>query len=172
LQNEPNVEIERKYIIAKPDSEQMAGMSDYTESDILQIYLTSPENLTRRIRRRSYLGGRVEYTETAKIRIDKMSSREFERELSEEEFCKLSDLRAPGRAPIRKIRHSFTYLGQLFEIDEYPEWKATCIMETELASREDKVEFPDFIRVIAEVTGDKRYSNAAMSGHFPEETKV
>ena len=42
-------------------------------------------------------------------------------------------------------------------------------METELDSRESDVEFPDFIEIIKDVTGDKSYSNRGMSHTFPKE---
>ena len=61
------------------------------------------------------------------------------------------------------------YGGQLFEIDVYPAWKNTAIMETELDDREREVEIPTFIEIIREVTGYKAYSNASMSKSFPKE---
>ena len=42
-------------------------------------------------------------------------------------------------------------------------------METELENRESKVKIPDFLEILREVTGDKSYSNAAMSRDFPPE---
>ena len=45
-------------------------------------------------------------------------------------------------------------------------------METELPSRDTEVGMPSFIRIIADVTGDKRYSNAAMSRSFPKEDPI
>jgi CYTH domain-containing protein len=42
-------------------------------------------------------------------------------------------------------------------------------MEIELRSRDETVNIPDFIEIISEVTGNKKYSNAAMSENFPEE---
>jgi CYTH domain-containing protein len=42
-------------------------------------------------------------------------------------------------------------------------------METELESREETVIYPDFIKILREVTGEKRYSNAGMAREFPEE---
>jgi CYTH domain-containing protein len=101
-----------------------------------------------------------------------MSSHELEREIEREEFDALVQKIAAGSRPIVKTRHTFDYLGQTFEIDVYPDWERTCIMETELDSRDASPEIPDFIRIVAEVTGDKRYSNAAMSRSFPEETKI
>ena len=101
-----------------------------------------------------------------------MSSHELEREIKRDEFDALAEKIAEGSRPIIKTRHTFDYLSQTFEIDVYPDWERTCIMETELPSRDTEVPFPDFIRMIAEVTGDKRYSNAAMSRKFPDELGI
>ena len=163
-----NLEIERKYIIAKPDIEKMQKADGYSKSAILQIYLPSKNGETHRIRRRVY-SDRTVYYETVKVRVDKMSSNEFEREITKEEFDLLRGSPEADSRPIEKDRHTFVHKEQLFEIDIYTEWKNTAIMETELASRDTSVDFPDFIEIIREVTGDKRYSNAGMSRAFPAE---
>ena len=163
-----NLEIERKYIIAMPDIENMKKMESYGQSEILQIYLPSKNGETHRIRRRIYSDKTV-YFETVKVRVDKMSSNEFEREIGKEDFDLLAKTPEPNTHPIEKVRHTFIYNGQLFEIDVYPEWKNTAIMETELPTRDTLVEIPEFIRIIREVTGDKHYSNAGMSRAFPTE---
>lgn len=168
LMSNRNLEIERKYIIAMPDFKKMQSMESYTKSDILQIYLPSENGNTHRIRRRTYTDKTV-YFETVKVRVDKMSSNEFEREISEAEFNVLASSFDPNTHPIEKTRHTFIYNAQLFEIDVYPEWMNTAIMETELESRDTLVEMPGYIQIVREVTGDKRYSNAGMSRIFPEE---
>ena len=162
------VEIERKYIIKMPSLDILHAQDGYTKSEILQIYLPSENGETHRIRRRAYADKTV-YFETRKIRIDKMSSHEDEREISEARFCELSKNPLLGSLPIEKLRHTFVYLGQLFEIDVYPQWKNTAVMETELDTREREVEIPAFVEIIREVTGDKAYSNASMSKNFPPE---
>ena len=163
-----NLEIERKYIIKMPDFCLLASENEYTKSDIIQIYLTSQKGETHRIRRRAY-SEKVSFFETRKIRIDEMSVTEIEGEISEEKYTELSRLIADGTSPVIKTRHTFIYKGQLFEIDVYPQWDSTAIMETELEGREVQVEFPPFIEILLEVTGDKAYSNAAMSRSFPPE---
>lgn len=162
------IEIERKYIIKMPRFTLLSKEEKYTESEILQIYLKADDGVTRRIRRRLY-PDRREYTETKKLRIDRMSATEIERQISEEEFTSFRESILEGTRPLSKTRHTFEYHGQLFEIDVYPEWRNTAIMETELESREQSVDFPPFIHILCEVTGDKRYSNASMSKAFPEE---
>lgn len=162
------IEIERKYIIKMPDLATLTSQNSYTASDILQIYLPAQQGETRRIRRRSYPDKTI-FIETKKIRLDNMSSTEIERELGEEEFSTLAQTILKGTCPIEKTRHTFIYLGQTFEIDVYPDWKRTAIMETELPSRETEVKMPPFLEIIREVTGNKAYSNASMSKFFPKE---
>ena len=171
IREESNLEIERKYVIEKPQIDKMRECGAYTSSEIVQIYLDSEAGVTRRVRSRAYSDGRVQYFETEKERVDEMSSIERECEITKAEFDNFSLQIAAKTRPITKTRHTFDYLGQTFEIDVYPEWECTCIMETELPSRDTEVKMPSFIRIIAEVTGDKRYSNAAMSRSFPEELK-
>ncbi len=164
------IEIERKYIIEIPAPALMESCEGYSKSEISQVYLASVRGLTHRIRKR-VTGGEVRYYETKKIRLDKCSSREIEGEITESDFNKLLEKRAQDTKPIIKVRHSFSYKNQLFEVDIYPEWEHTCILETELSSRDKKVEFPQFLRILREVTGVREYSNASMSRAFPPEER-
>lgn len=162
------VEIERKFVIEMPDFDVMASLEGYESSEILQTYLTSSAPVTHRVRARRFADVTV-YTETVKTRIDKMSVFEEEREISKEEYDELLCGAMVGTVTLKKTRYSFLYDGKTVEIDVYPEWQRSCILEVELASRDDEIRLPAFINVIAEVTGDKRYSNASMSKSFPKE---
>ena len=162
------VEIERKYVIVMPDTDTLRSQSGYTVSEIEQTYIESAEHVTHRVRARRY-ADRLVYTETKKVRIDKMSAIEDEREISRAEYELAVSKKKTGTHTVRKTRHTFEHAGQIFEIDVYPEWVRTAVMETELESRGQTVSMPDFIRIVAEVTGDKKYSNASMSQIFPDE---
>lgn len=164
------LEIERKFIIKKPDTEKMSQMPEYDKTAITQIYLLSDGGITHRIRSRKYRD-RAVYTETVKKRIDEISVYEDEREIGGEEFLALSKKIDKTTRPISKVRHSFLYSGKTVEIDIYPEWKNTAIMEIELESRDDDISLPEFISVVREVSGIKEYSNASMSRRFPDEEK-
>ena len=166
-----SIETERKYIIRMPDIEDLSAQSAFSVSQITQIYLTSPMRITNRVRKREYKDKTV-YTQTKKIRIDKISAHEDEREISENEYYSLIENIKQGTSPIIKTRYTFEYLGQIFEIDVYPGWKKTAIMETELDDRYKEVVMPPFIKIIREVTGVKGYSNAAMSLSFPKEDEI
>ena len=165
------IEIERKYIILLPDVDVLRGEEGFTSSVITQIYLDSPAGVTHRVRRREYEGA-VSFTETRKTRIDKMSVVEDERDISEEEYLALSAKIRLGTHPVEKTRYTFLSGGHTVEIDVYPEWKRTCIMETELKDREETVEYPSFIHIVREVTGSFEYSNASMAKCFPREEAV
>ena len=115
---------------------------------------------------------RTVYTETKKVRIGKISAFEDEREISEEEYRKCLCEKEAGTVTLKKTRHTFSYLGVTFEVDVYPEWEKSCILETELECVSQVVPFPEFLHVIQEVSGDKRYSNASMSRSFPPELSV
>ncbi len=165
------VEIERKYIIMKPDVSVMSSCDGYTASEIEQIYLVSADGVTRRIRKR-VTDGTACYYLTEKRRIDAMSSMEDEREITPSEYCLLRAEMDQHTHPIYKTRHAFFVGAQSFEVDVYPEWQSTAIMETELESRDTEVKMPDFIHVVREVTGLRGYSNAAMSRSFPKEEQI
>lgn len=161
-------EIERKYIIFIPEIHELESMSEYSKSEIVQTYLKGVAGETHRVRSRT-TSGKTVYTETRKIRIDHISVTEIERELTLAEYEELILTKDVCRTPIVKTRHTFVYRGQLYEIDVYPDWRSTCVMETELTSRTERAEIPPFIRIIKEVTGEKKYSNAAMAKQFPPE---
>jgi CYTH domain-containing protein len=168
MNTDKHIETERKYIIRKPDIGFLSELECYTVSEITQIYLSLSKEKTDGIRRRVF-ADRTDYTRTVKTRIDKMSNIEDEREITEEEFTELSGSMREDTVPLKKTRHTFSYLGKTFEIDIYPYWERSCIMEVELDFSDRDVTPPPFIEIIREVTGDRTYSNALMSKSFPSE---
>ena len=163
-----NLEIERKYIIKMPPLDLLRSQPEHTESDILQIYLTHEAGETHRIRRRKY-SDKIVCTETRKIRLDSLAATEIESRISDNAFDILAKSPLEGTTPIEKTRHTFLYEGRTFEIDIYPAWRNTAVMEVELPSRETEVSIPDFIEIISDVTADRQYKNFAMSIKFPKE---
>ncbi len=162
------IETERKFIIAMPSADMLSALPSHTVSVITQIYLSSDEGVTERVRRREY-SDRTEYTHTKKIRISAMSSIEDEREIEEAEYTELAKGIKPGTHPIRKTRHTVRHDELTLEIDIYPEWQSQAIMECELDSEDKEVILPSYITPIREVTGMREYSNAAMARSFPRE---
>ena len=166
----PNLEIERKFIIKLPINELIEAMPEYSESEIEQIYI-KPQGVftSRRIRRRKYKDGSLSFTETSKRRISSISAAEAEREICEEEYLSLSREIEDTTVPLYKTRKTFLYRSHTFELDVYPAWQTTCIMEVELRSPDEQVDFPPELHIIREVSGMREYSNHSMARKFPPE---
>ena len=162
-----HIETERKYVIEKPSLEMLSSCEDYTESKIEQIYLELGIK-THRIRKRVYIDKTV-FTETEKLSRSSMSAYESEREISEEKYNDLKIHREKNTEILVKTRHTFVFGGLVFEIDIYEKLNNVAIMEVELESENIAPALPPFIKIIKEVTGDKRYSNAQMSLRFPKD---
>ena len=162
------IETERKYVIKKPDMKTLEMQSNFTSSKITQIYITDSDK-THRIRKRIWKNGEVEYTENTKQRISPMSSIESEKEIDEKEFERLLQFIEAGTHPVIKTRVTFEFYSKTFEIDIYPEWKSSSVLEVELEREDEEIIFPEFIKIIKEVTGKREFSNHRMAYEFPTE---
>ncbi|MBQ8894858.1 MAG: hypothetical protein IJ043_10690 [Clostridia bacterium] len=161
----PPYEIERKYLIQRPDLLNLSTLCRVKE--ICQTYLPTAEGSLRV--RRTEERGTVSYVETAKRSVSTLRRIEIERELTEEEYERRLAARDPRRQTIRKTRYCLPYGNHIFEIDIYPFWTKQAVMEVELKEENEEFSFPPFIKVIREVSEDPRYSNHAMAREIPPE---
>ena len=160
-----NHEIEHKYLIAMPDLSLFSGGRKLS---ITQTYLRADRGETHRVRK-IIEGERVTYTETRKRRINDLHALETERTVSAAEYEQLLTLADPERAPIEKVRYLLPHGERTLEIDVYPFWQDRAILEIEVASEAETIEIPPFIRVLSEVTGDKRYKNVNLAKNVPND---
>ena len=158
-------EIERKFLIAMPEEDFLAGCEC---SGITQTYLTGEPGTTERVRRRRW-ADRCEYTHTIKHKINNMRRQEEETEITQAEYLELLKRADPARRTIEKLRCCYTIGGELWEIDVFPFWEDRAIVEIELSDESEEVELPPGLRLIREVTDDPRYTNAALSLAIPED---
>lgn len=156
------LEIERKWLIARPDEGVLAAWPGGERSVIVQTYLVSDEGLSRRVRARTANGVTV-YTCTVKRRISAMAAEEDERVIGEGEYASLLREADPDCRPVEKVRWRLPWGEHLCEVDLYPFWTRQAVLEVELKSAEAEVALPDALRVIAEVTGVRGYSNHAIA---------
>lgn len=164
--NNNGFEIERKFLIRYPNLKILARNAEAT--DIVQTYLLCPEpGSSERVRKRGADGEYV-YTHTMKTRVSDMRRVEIENEISEREYCEYLRCADPKRMSIYKTRYCLEYKDQLFEIDVYPFWSDRAVMEIELEDEAQKVDFPEMIDIIKEITGDGRYTNNSLAtGRIP-----
>lgn len=161
------LEIEYKYLIRFPDIDLLKRQPDYKCEKITQLYLDLPKGLSEygtncRIRTLTDENG-TRYIRTFKKSITDMTRIEIEDEISKEEYEFLSQYTRKGYTPIEKNRHSFSLYDFIYEVDVFPFWDDRAYLEIEVNSENTQPPIPDFIRIIKDVTTDKRYRNAALA---------
>ena len=161
--DEPH-EIERKYLIRRPAMNELEAIENAECTDIVQTYLSVPENgARRRVRKRGSEALGWTYTYTEKRDVSFGDRIELEKEITEAEYNRLLAESSPDRPPIIKTRCVFDYEGQTFELDLYDFSTEYATLEIELDSIDDEVELPPFITVLREVTGEKSYNNSELA---------
>ncbi len=161
-------EIERKYLIQYPDIKKLESMSNCSKVNITQTYLKCEDGKERRIRARGNDGEYIYYL-TEKTQISPMKRVEIERKLTQDEYLKYLMEADTKLHTIKKTRYCLTENSKYYEIDIYPEWDKQAIIEIELNDENEKVEIPDYIKVIKEVTEDENYRNYNMSSKMPDQ---
>ena len=155
-------EIERKFLIKYPDIKWLESISNCQKIDIIQTYLISREDEEVRVRQRGYNGNYI-YTKTTKRNVNGIKRIEIEKRLSQDEYLRLLMDADTSKQQIRKTRYCLTYKNQYFEIDVFPFWKNVAIAEIELKDENTKIEFPNELKVIREVTEDENFKNAKLA---------
>ena len=149
------IEEERKYVV------EITGPmpEDCTESEITQIYLKGYPDAEERLRKRSW-GKKNVYVHTTKKKLSDSEELVTERQLNQNLYEMMLPLADPDRNTIHKMRHSFIWQGQYFEIDSYMDaLQGLTILETKGITEGEPVNFPPFLKVLDDVTGNKDYYN-------------
>lgn len=148
------IQEERKYIV-----ELTGSLPDSIESDIVQTYLVSEPGTEVRLRRRSWRGKVVNVHKTKK-RVSDTEQIETERQVTNALYESLLQQADPYRSTIHKLRQSFIWKGQYFELDTYKgPLEGLVILETKGIADKESVNFPPFLNVKEEVTGKSQYYN-------------
>lgn len=155
-------EIERKFLIEYPDIKWLESTPNCQRIEIIQTYLRSSSNEEIRVRQRGSDGNYI-YVKTTKRRVSDIKRVEIESRLSQREYLSLLMEADTTKRQIRKTRYCLTYMGQYFEIDVYPFWGDKAIVELELSDENQKINFPDQLRIIKEVTDDESFKNASLA---------
>ena len=147
---------ERKYIVRVTSND----IPNVIESDIFQTYLVADPDYEVRLRRRRWKGGKTVNVHTTKKRVGTNREIETERQVSNALYESLLAQADPYRHPIHKQRRSFIWKGQYFELDTYhDQLKGLIILETKGITDAEDVNFPPFIQVVEDITGNKSYYN-------------
>ncbi|MBR1933776.1 MAG: AAA family ATPase [Prevotella sp.] len=151
---QPIVE-ERKYIV------EVTGElpADCIESEIVQTYLTGDPDSEIRLRRRGW-DGKYVYVHTTKKKTSANEELVTERQINNNLYESMLAQADPWRHTISKLRRSFIWKGQYFELDTYQnQLEGLVILETKGITENEPVKMPPFLRVVKDITGLKDYYN-------------
>jgi CYTH domain-containing protein len=146
---------ERKYIV------EVIGEipEDCATSEITQCYLVGESGAEVRLRRRIWQG-KVVNIHTTRKRISETEEIVTERQINNSLYEMMLALADPERMPIHKLRKSFIWKGQYFELDFYKDQlDGLVILETKGITEHKSVKFPPFIQVKEDITCSTKYYN-------------
>ena len=145
---------ERKYIIRLKDN-----IPEAIVSEITQTYLTSEPYSEVRLRRRILNGLTVNVHTTKKI-LSNNEQVETERQIDNNLYESLLRQADPYRQPIHKMRETFIWKGQFFELDTFIDpYKGLQILETKGILKHEDIIFSSLIEIIEDITGITKYYN-------------
>ncbi len=156
--NMEHFEIERKFLIKRPDEAFLSSLPGARCYEISQTYLTSGG----RVRRES-CGGETVYTHTLKKRISDIRRIEIEDVIGESEYLAALADADPELKTIEKKRWRIRAGKFVYEIDLFPFWEDEALLEVELDSEDESFPMPDFLEIIREVTDDGAYTNRSLA---------
>jgi CYTH domain-containing protein len=165
------LEKERKYLVKFPTSwsvlsELIDKLDDVKR--ISQTYLKAePGKQSARVRKTvEGLTGDKEtiYHFNRKKPVDTGVHEEEEREITKSQYDKYLKDAHPDKSTVEKTRFVFNYNDQTFELDVFKgPLKGLAVLEIELEDMDDTVELPPFLKIIKEVTKDKKFTNFALA---------
>lgn len=161
-------EIERRFLIRRPDDARLASLPAGRSVEICQTYGRYPDGRRFRLRERGEGQDRL-YFHTEKTRLSDLTRIEIERRLTPEEYREELAFADPDRRPIEKIRTCLVWDGLYWELDRFPFWQKQAILEIELLREDQPFSLPPFVEVIREITGDPAYTNSALALAVPPE---
>ena len=166
-QNEPHLEIERKYLISYPDVNTLLSVEGATKTAITQTYLSAPAGVSRRIRKSE--GKETVYTYTEKKKRCVAVREEAEREISESEYFALAKEADPACAPVLKVRVCVPFEGFVWEADLYPFWDKVAVLEVELSDLSQTPTLPPCFCLLKEVTDEPSMTNHSLAKYLKNE---
>lgn len=140
--------------------EIVGEVPESSDSMITQTYLVAEPGCEIRLRRREWSGGKVVILHRSKKRISETEVIETERKVDNNLYEQMLQQADPYRQTIVKRRQSFIWKGQFFQIDTFlSPVIGLAIMETKGVGEQETINFPPFVKVLEDVTGNQTYYN-------------
>ncbi len=157
-------EIERKFLIKYPNIELLKSQKGCSFARLSQCYLNGGARI-RSIEK----NGEIKYIKTVKQHISDIKRIENESEITKEEYDVLLKSKQQGTNVIEKTRYFVPFCNHILEIDIFPFWNDRAFLEIELKSEKEEFSVPNYLKIIKEVTADKRYRNSSLAKEITTE---
>ena|ERR1700677_3993026 len=166
-----HLEKERKFLVKFPTSWSVLSELFDNLIDVKRIHQTylRAEGDEPSARVRKTVEGLADETETIyhfnqKEPVETGVHKEKEHEITKAQYEKYLKKAHPNKVEVAKTRFVFDYNDQTFELDVFKgPLKGLAILEIELNSIENMIELPSYLKVIKEVTDEKRFTNYALA---------
>ena len=127
----------------------------------IEQFFTDLNDKSNTMVRKTAKNGDVSYCKTIKKDTDKTNERiTTSRNITEKEYYEL--LGESSDKIIRKVRYCFTYKNQYYRLDVFNEPNGLIVLETELTNESKKLEIPEFLSVIEDISNDINYRNVCI----------
>ncbi len=152
------IQEECKYIV-----EVTGELPECITSEITQTYLVAEPGCEVRLRQRKS-GSCTVNIHTSRKQISDKEELVTERLVNNNLYATLLQQSDPYRKPIHKLRKSFIWKGQFFELDTYQgDHEGLIILETKGLSCHSDLRLPPFLRIVENITGNKKYYNSQLA---------
>lgn len=161
------LEVEKKYLVRMPSSwADLAELFDdlVDVKRISQVYLKpNDKGISPRVRKTVQgLLGETEaiFHHNQKKFMETGVHEETEYEISKDEYQKSLKNQHPDKTELKKTRFVFKYHDQCFELDIFKgALGGLAILELELEDKDQEVYLPPFLKIVEDITADKRFNN-------------
>ena len=154
------LEIERKFLISRPEESLLASFPVCDFVEISQAYINKHGERFR-VRKRGKNGEYI-YIKTQKIKISDIKRTELESRITKEEY----ENAVKGERVLSKRRYLILYKNRCFELDVFEFRKDIALLEIELKSENEQFEIPLGINVVREVTQEAEYRNSVIAQKY------
>ena len=160
LDENSSSEVEKKYLIEKPDLDYILNNFLSKKVEVEHTYCLTGDKSLRAKKRGD--GVNFSYYKSSKSFADGLHREKTEVAISEHEYNEILKMDCE-KYSLKKERYCFIYNNQNFELDVYPTFNDLAILEIELPSKDDKVDIPECVKVIKDVTDDEEYSSLSIA---------
>lgn len=154
---------QRRFLVSVLDDSCILNDASFVTTKITQDYLLNGAEGQRRFVRKCYIHDDYYYVLVEKYEIPSGKTYRRERRISYLEYQNLLMQKDPSLYTISKRRISFVDNMQYFELDLFESPDKLALLQVGMNKNSKGVSFPNFIKVIEEVTGHEGYRNYSIA---------